>query len=95
MNRKVTITLRLTADEEKILDRVARSLRATRSEALRAVLKDKAKVLEREEKMTVHDRLKQYIPAADGPVKKRSVARNASEEFYNMLKEEHDARRSR
>ncbi len=94
MNRKVTITLRLTAEEEKILDRVARSLRATRSEALRAVLKDKAKVLEREEKMTVHDRLKHYIPAADGPVRKRSLAYNASEAFYQIVKEKIRGRRS-
>lgn len=95
MNRKVTITLRLTAEEEKVLDRVARALRATRSEALRAVLKDRGLRLEREETMSVHDRLKHYIPAARGPVRKRSLAYNASEEFYKILKEKHDARRPR
>lgn len=94
MKKTVTITLRLTTEEEKVLDRVARELRATRSEALRAVLRDKGRRLEREEGMTAHDRLKHYIPEARGPVRKRSLALNVSEEFYKIVKEKHD-RRSR
>lgn len=95
MNRKVTITLRLTAEEEKVLDRVARALRATRSEALRAVLKDKAASLAREETMTAHDHLKRYIPESRGPMRKRSLALNASEEFYKIVREKIRGRGSR
>jgi predicted transcriptional regulator len=94
MKKTVTITLRLTPEEEKVLDRVARALRATRSEALRAVLKDKGLRLEREESMSAHDRLKHYIPEALGPLRKRSLALNASEEFLKIVQEKH-ARRSR
>ena len=94
MKRTVTITLRLTSGEEKVLDRVARELRATRSEALRAVLRDKGRRLEQEEGMSVHDHLKHYIPEARGPVRKRSLALNVSEEVYKIIKEKHD-RRSR
>lgn len=94
MKKTVTITLRLTSEEEKVLDRVARALRATRSEALRAVLRDKGLRLEREETMTVHDRLKHYIPEARGPVRKRSLALNASDEFYKIVQEKHRGRRS-
>ena len=90
MKKTVTITLRLTADEEKVLDRVARDLRANRSEALRAVLREKGLRLEREETMSIHDRLKHYIPERRGPVRKRSVATNVSDEFYKILKEKHD-----
>ncbi|MDD5301622.1 MAG: hypothetical protein PHS14_00820 [Elusimicrobia bacterium] len=94
MKKTVTITLRLTPEEEKVLDRVARALRATRSEALRAVLKDRGLRLEREETMSVHDRLKHYIPERRGPVRKRSLALNASEEFLKTVLEKH-ARDSR
>ena len=94
MKKTVTITLRLTTEEEKVLDRVARELRATRSEALRAVLRDKGRRLELEEGMSVHDHLKHYIPEARGPVRKRSLALNVSEEVYKIIKEKHD-RRSR
>lgn len=94
MKKTVTITLRLTPEEEKVLDRVARALRATRSEALRAVLKDRGLRLEREETMTVHDRLERYIPEARGPVRKRSLALNVSEEVLKIIQEKH-ARRSR
>jgi len=95
MNRKVTITLRLTAEEEKVLDRVARSLRATRSEALRAVLREKGAGLEREETMSAHERLKHYIPAASGPMRKNSLAHNASEAFYQIVREKIRGRRAR
>ena len=94
MKKTVTITLRLTPDEEKVLDRVAREMRATRSEALRAVLKDKGRRLEREETMSIHDRLKHYIPERVGPVRKRSLAKNVKEEFLKYVLEKH-GRRSR
>ena len=94
MKKTVTITLRLTTEEEKVLDRVARELRATRSEALRAVLRDKGRRLESEKGMTVHDHLKHYIPEARGPVRKCSLALNVSEEVYKIIKVKH-ARRSR
>jgi hypothetical protein len=95
MRKTVTITLRLTSDEEKVLDRVARALKATRSEALRAALKDKGLRLEREATMSVHDRLKHYIPERRGPVRKRSLALNSSEEFLKILQEQHRAIRPR
>lgn len=95
MKKTVTITLRLTAEEEKVLDQVARALRATRSEALRAVLRDKGRRLEREEGMSAHERLKHYIPEARGPVCKRSLALNVGPEVYQIIKEKHDGRRSR
>lgn len=94
MKKTVTITLRLTPGEEKVLDRVARALRATRSEALRAVLKDKSASLEREETMTAYDHLKRHIPESRGPVRKRSLALNASEEFYKIVLEKHRGRGS-
>jgi hypothetical protein len=94
MKKTVTITLRLTPEEEKVLDRVARELRATRSEALRAVLRDKGRRLEQEEGMSVHDRLKHYIPEQRGPVRKRSNALNVREEVLKIILEKH-ARRSR
>ena len=94
MKKTVTITLRLTTEEEKVLDRVARELRATRSEALRAVLKDKGARLEREETMSAYDHFKPYIPERRGPVRKRSLALNVSEEFLKFVQEKH-ARRSR
>lgn len=93
MKKTVTITLRLTPEEEKVLDRVARALKATRSEALRAVLKDKGRRLEREEGMSAHDLLKGYIPQVRGPVRKRSLARDVGDEFYKIVKEKHLARR--
>jgi hypothetical protein len=95
MKKTVTITLRLTPEEEKVLDRVARALRATRSEALRAVLKDEGLRLEREETMSAHDHLKRYIPENRGPVRKRSLALNVSEEFLKIVLEKHRGRRSR
>ena len=81
-------------EEEKVLDRVARELRATRSEALRAALRDKGRQLEREEGMSAHDRLKHYIPLQSGPVRKRSNALNVREEVLKIILEKH-ARRSR
>lgn len=92
MKKTVTITLRLTTEEEKVLDRVARALRATRSEALRAVLRDKGRGLEREESMSAYDHLRRYIPESRGPVRRRSLASNASEEFYKILREKHRGR---
>jgi len=93
MKKTVTITLRLTPEEEKVLDRVAHALRATRSEALRAVLKDKGLSLQREETMTAHDWLKSYIPESKGPMRKRSNALNVKEEVLKIILEKH-ARRS-
>ena len=95
MKKTVTITLRLTPEEEKVLDRVARALRATRSEALRAVLKEKARGLEREETMTAYDHLKRYIPESREPMRKRSLAANVSDEFYKIVLEKHRTRRPR
>jgi hypothetical protein len=89
MRKTVTITLRLTLEEEKVLNRVARVLRTTRPEALRAVLKDAGLRLKREESMSAHDRLKHYIPERRGPVKKRSVALHSSQEFLKMLQRKH------
>ena len=94
MKKTVTITLRLTIEEEKVLDRVASALQATRSEALRAVLRDQGRRLEREEGMSAHDRLKHYIPQQRGPVRKRSNALNVREEVLKIILEKH-ARRSR
>jgi hypothetical protein len=93
MKRTVTITLRLTAEEEKVLDRVASELRASRSEALRAVLRDRGAKLVREETMTAHDFLKHYIPKQRGPLRKRSLAENVSEEFHKIVLEKHRGRR--
>lgn len=95
MKKKVIITLRLTVDEEKILERVARALRATRSEALRAALREKSARLEREETMTAYDRIKHYIPEKTGPVRKYSLALNVSDEFYKIVREKIRGRGSR
>ena len=94
MKKTVTITLRLTTEEEKVLDRVARELRATRSEALRAALRDQGRRLENEKGMTAYDHLKRYIPEQRGPVRKRSNALNVREEVLKIILEKH-ARRSR
>lgn len=95
MKRTVTITLRLTVEEEKVLDRVARELRASRSEALRAVLMDRGAKLEREKTMTAHDLLKHYIPEQRGPLRKQSLAENAGDKIYKMLKEKYRGSRAR
>lgn len=95
MNKKVTITLRLTVDEEKMLDRVARSHGATRSEAIRTALVGEAARIARTENLSVHDQLKRYIPERRGPVRRRSLALNASEEFLKIVQEKHRGRGSR
>ncbi len=96
MKKTVTITLRLTPEEERVLDRVARDRRATRSGALRAVLKDEGLRLAREETMSIHDRLKRYIPAQGSAWKgKRPSARDSSRQFADYLLEKHRALRPR
>jgi hypothetical protein len=92
----VTITLRLTGDEEKTLDRVARAHGASRSEALRAALIAEAARLERVETMSAHDRLKRYIPAKGGAGKgKRPSALDSRRRFIEYLEETHRAIRPR
>lgn len=63
MNKKVTITLRLTVDEERILDRVARAQGTSRSETLRAALIAEASRLERRQYQSAYEQIKRYIPA--------------------------------
>jgi len=92
----VTITLRLTGDEEKTLDRVARAHGASRSEALRAALIAEAARLERVETMSAHDRLKRYIPAKGSAGKgKRPSALDSRRQFTEYLEEKHRAIRRR
>lgn len=69
MNKKVTITLRLTVDEERILDRVARAQRTTRSEALRAALMAESIRIERTQSLSGHEQMKRYIPAKGSGLK--------------------------
>lgn len=69
MNKRVTITLRLTAEEEKILDRVARAQGTTRSEALRAALIRESVRIERTQSLSGHEQLKRYIPAKGSGLK--------------------------
>lgn len=95
MKKTVTVTLRLTPEEERVLDRVARALRATRSEALRAVLKDEGLRLAREQALSAHEHLKRYIPVNPGPVRRRSLARGASAGFLEIVEEKHRGRRAR
>lgn len=95
MKKSVTITLRLTPEEERVLDRVARALRATRSGALRAALRGEGRRLERERDMSAHEHLKRYIPANAGPVRRTSLARGAGARFLDIVEEKHRGRRAR
>ena len=89
-----TVTITLTLEEEKILNRVAREFRTTRAGALRVALREAGRKLDREETMSAHDWLKRYIPEKRGPVRKRSNALNVREEVLKIIQEKH-ARRSR
>lgn len=94
MKKSVTITLRLTAAEEKILDRVARAHGATRSEAMRASLLGEAARIERAESASAYDRLKGYIPARPSVWEgKRPSALDSSRTWAEDLKEKHRALR--
>ncbi len=94
MNKTVTITLRLTADEEKILDRVARAHGATRSEAIRTSLVGEAARIARSATLSAHDRLRRYIPA-EGSAKgaHRPSALDSGRQFTELLLEKHRALR--
>lgn len=90
MNKTVTITLRLTADEEKILDRVARAHGATRSEAMRTALLGEAARIERNMTMSGYERLKRYIPAKGSAWKgKRPNALDDSRAWAEALEAKH------
>lgn len=94
MNKTVTITLRLTVDEEKILDRIARAHRATRSEAIRTALLGEAARIARAENLSGHDRLKRYIPAK-GSGRKDLSALDSKRLYVEHLVEKHRALRPR
>jgi hypothetical protein len=94
MKRTVTITLRLTSDEKKTLDRVARALKTTPSEALRSVLREEAAKMSRVESLSAHDRLKRYIPAeGSARGRRKPSALNSGEQFAKLLLEKHRALR--
>lgn len=96
MNKKVTITLRLTVDEEKILDRVARAHRATRSEAIRTALLGEAARIARTQNLSGHDQLKRYIPAVgSGKGGKKPSALDSSRIWAEDLEAKHRALRPR
>ncbi|MDP3542042.1 MAG: DUF6290 family protein [Elusimicrobiota bacterium] len=96
MNKKVTITLRLTVDEEKILDRIARAHGATRSEAIRTALIGEAARIARTENLSGHDQLKRYIPA-EGSWKggKKPSALDSARIWAEDLEAKHRALRPR
>lgn len=97
MNKKVTVTLRLTVDEEKILDRLARAHGTTRSEALRTALIGEAARVERTQTLSAHERLKRYIPAQGSMVKggKRPDALDSKRLWLEHLLRKHRAIRPR
>ncbi len=96
MKKTVTITLRLTADEEKILDRVARAHGATRSEAMRTALMGEAARIERTMNTSGYERLKRYIPAKGSAWKgKRPNALDDSRTWAEDLEAKHRAIRPR
>ncbi len=96
MKKKVTITLRLTVDEEKILDRVARAHGATRSEAMRTALIGEAARIARTENLSGHDQLKRYIPAKGSAWKgKRPNALDSGRLWAEHLEAKHRALRPR
>ncbi|MBI2386209.1 MAG: ribbon-helix-helix protein, CopG family [Elusimicrobia bacterium] len=94
MNKTVTITLRLTADERKVLDRVARAHGATRSEAIRTALLGEAARIARTENLSGHERLKRYIPAK-GSGRKDLSALDSSRIWAEDLEAKHRALRPR
>lgn len=95
MNKKVTITLRLTVDEERILDRVARARGTTRSEALRTALIMEAARIERTQNMSGHEQLKRYIPAKGSGLKggKKPSALDSKRLWIEDLERKHRALR--
>lgn len=97
MNKTVTITLRLTVDEERILDRLARAQGATRSEALRAALIGEAARIEKTQTLSAHERLKRYIPAKGSKVRggKRPDALDSKRLWLEHLLRKHRAIRPR
>ena len=94
MKKTVTITLRLTADERKVLDRVARAHRATRSEAIRTALIGEAARIARTENLSGHERLKRYIPAR-GSGRKDLSALDSARIWAEDLEAKHRALRPR
>ena len=94
MKKTVTIPWRLTADERKVLDRVARAHRATRSEAIRTALIGEAARIARTENLSGHERLKRYIPAR-GSGRKDLSALDSARIWAEDLEAKHRALRPR
>lgn len=93
MNKTVTITLRLTVEEERILDRMAKAQGTSRSEALRAALIEEAARIERKQNLSGYEQLKRYIPAKGSMVKggKRPDALDSKRLWLEHLLRKHRA----
>jgi len=93
MNKKVTITLRLTVDEERMLDRVAKAQGTSRSETLRAALIAEAFRLDRKQNLSCYEQIKRYIPAKGSGLKggKKPNALDSKRIWLEDLERKHRA----
>ncbi len=91
MRKPVTITVRLTTNDEKALRRVMLAMGVSRSEAMRGALADKAEKIARLETMSAHERMKHLIPPKNGGGGRRSF--DTGRQFLDILEEKRRGRR--
>lgn len=89
----MTITIRLTVHEERILDRVARAQGTTRSKVLRGALIAEATRLERKQHLSAYEQIKRYIPAKGSGLKggKRPSALDSKRIWAEDIERKHRA----